>query len=746
MLSSWKNIRLSIKFGILFNGLLLIFISFLLLSFYSNKKTVENFSNLLDNDVAIVEHAKNVNIAMLQSRRNEKDFLLRKKLEYRDKLAENVAELKKETSEIRILARGKYEEIVQMADSIIVETNSYLNNFKELVLTSQVIGLDSNSGLRGKLEQAARELRDFVRLHEVDELYLTLLKTRKLEKEYIRTGSDRIRSKLLTALELLEDIVSTGTFETSAQEEIIDDLAKYREALMEFVDGNSTAYEAVVGHAVHIERALNSIYVQGARSLVLNISLHEKQYLLHRNPRDLQATLDALEMLVEAFDNGLVDEQYLEQIENKIDVYRKALLALYENDQKILKINQAMRDKAQRVEEDVKKIVTISHTKQLEQRAMIQQNNRRLTITVLGIAAAVTLGSMLFIFLTVRSIVATIREAVSFAGQVGEGNFTTTLASKGRDEIGQLIDSLNQMVEKLDTVFKKVGNSTEVLQASAAELSESSGAMSKGADQSSEKANNVAAATEEMSSNMNSVAAACEEAATNVNIVAAAVGELSATVQRIATNTSEARDVTSEAVTLASSSSEKVDALGRAAGEISKVTEVITEISEQTNLLALNATIEAARAGEAGKGFAVVANEIKELANQTAAATKEIKTKIEAIQGSTNLTVNEIKRITEVITRVNEIVATIATAVDEQTASTTEIAENIQQAAQGISEVNENVAQSSAVSGDIAREIAEVSQVAGEITSLSSGVSQNAEELARMADELKKLLILFRTR
>ena len=746
MLSFWKNISLSYKFGILFNGLLLLFISFLLLSFYSNKKTVENFSNLLDNDAAIVEHAKNVNIAMLQSRRNEKDFLLRKKLEYRDRLEKNVADLKKETSDIRTLAQGKNEEIARMADSIIVDTDSYLNNFKELVRISQVIGLDSSSGLRGHLEQAARELRDFVKLHEVDELYITLLKTRKLEKEYIRTGSVRIRNKLLIALELLEDIVSSGTFEESTQKEIFNDLAGYQEALIRFMDGDTAAYDAVVEYAVRIERALNSIYVQGARSLVLNISLHEKQYLLRRDPQDLQATLDALEMLSEAFDNGLVDEQYLDRIVDITDTYRDALLALYENDQKITRINDAMREKAHRVEEDVRKIVAISHAKQLEKREMIQQSNHRLQISVLGIATLVTMGSMLFIFLTVRSIVATIREAVTFAGRVGEGDFTTTLASKGRDEIGQLIDSLNQMVEKLNRVFKKVENSTGVLQASAAELSESSGAMSRGADQSSEKANNVAAATEEMSSNMNSVAAACEEAATNVNIVAAAVGELSATVQRIATNTSEARDVALEAVTLASSSSEKVDALGQAAGEISKVTEVITEISEQTNLLALNATIEAARAGEAGKGFAVVANEIKELANQTAAATREIKTKIEAIQGSTNLTVSEIKRITEVIARVNEIVATIATAVDEQTAGTTEIAENVQQAAQGISEVNENVAQSSAVSGDIAREIAEVSQVAGEITSLSTGVSQNAEELARMADELKKLLVLFRTR
>ena len=120
--------------------------------------------------------------------------------------------------------------------------------------------------------------------------------------------------------------------------------------------------------------------------------------------------------------------------------------------------------------------------------------------------------------------------------------------------------------------------------------------------------------------------------------------------------------------------------------EDGQVTETITDISAQTNLLALNATIEAARAGEAGKGFAVVANEIKELARQTATATQDIRAKIDAIRASTTTAINDIERIAEVIRNVNEIVPQMAAAIEEQSAVTKDVAENIAQATAGVAD------------------------------------------------------------
>jgi methyl-accepting chemotaxis protein len=264
-------------------------------------------------------------------------------------------------------------------------------------------------------------------------------------------------------------------------------------------------------------------------------------------------------------------------------------------------------------------------------------------------------------------------------------------------------------------VIQGVKRSAATLLASATHLSAVSREMGAYADETSAQANVVSAASEEVSSNVQSVSTGTEE--------------MGASIKEIAHNANEAATVATSAVTVAGRTNAIVAKLGLSSAEIGKVIKVITSIAQQTNLLALNATIEAARAGEAGKGFAVVASEVKELAKATARATEDISQKIEAIQGDTRGAVDAIADITQIINQINDISSTIASAVEEQTATTNEISRSVHEAAQGSSE--------------IALNIVGVAEAAGRTTAGAGETQRAAAALTDMADGLQALVAKF---
>ena len=266
-------------------------------------------------------------------------------------------------------------------------------------------------------------------------------------------------------------------------------------------------------------------------------------------------------------------------------------------------------------------------------------------------------------------------EAVQRLEQVAAGDLSRDAPAQFQtrgDEIGLLARAQQKMIVSLRAIIQEVSGEARTISDSSAALLSSSAAMTAGSRSACDKAHSVAAAAEEMSSNITSVAAGMEQTTTSLANVASATEQMTSTIGEIAGNSEKARRITGDATRQAERITEQIDQLGQAAREIGKVTETITEISSQTNLLALNATIEAARAGSAGKGFAVVANEIKTLAQQTAAATEDIKARIAGVQSATAGGITEIEKVSRVIAEVSEIVASIAAAIEEQAAATKE--------------------------------------------------------------------------
>jgi methyl-accepting chemotaxis protein len=326
----------------------------------------------------------------------------------------------------------------------------------------------------------------------------------------------------------------------------------------------------------------------------------------------------------------------------------------------------------------------------------------------------------------------------------GEGDLTKRLAATSQDEIGKLAGYFNDFTGKLQALIQKVALNTQSVASASTELLAISEETSAGAAESLDKTNSVAAAAEEMNANTVSVAAGMEQANASLHAVATAVEEMTATIGEIARNSEKAHATTDRAAEQMDQFSVVMRELGQSAQEIGKVTETITSISAQTNLLALNATIEAARAGAAGKGFAVVASEIKELALQTAAATSEIKEKIAGIQSSTAGAVADIDQIVQVIRDVNEIVVSIAAAIQEQATVTQDIAGNIAQASGGVRDSNARVAQTAAVSSNMAKEVADVNSSVGQMALASTQVQTSALELSQLAEQLSQMVAKFK--
>ena len=238
-----------------------------------------------------------------------------------------------------------------------------------------------------------------------------------------------------------------------------------------------------------------------------------------------------------------------------------------------------------------------------------------------------------------------------------------------------------------------------------------------------ETAREMAANAEQTAGQTAVVASASGQATASVQTVATAAEQLSASIEEIGRQADQSARIADGAVREVETTTGAMRGLTEAAGRIGDVVTLIGKIAGQTNLLALNATIEAARAGEAGKGFAVVAQEVKNLANQTAKATEEIAGQIAAVQQEAGGAVSAIQRIRRVIVDISDISTTIAAAVEEQGASTQEIARNVQQAALGTQQVNEN--------------IAEVTDAAGQTGAAASRVLDSSGQVSRQTEILR---------
>jgi methyl-accepting chemotaxis protein len=332
-------------------------------------------------------------------------------------------------------------------------------------------------------------------------------------------------------------------------------------------------------------------------------------------------------------------------------------------------------------------------------------------VTIIGAALLMLLGSVL-----ARRITRPLGQVRDALVALAHNDLRSSVTFTSKDEVGSMAQALRDAQTGLRGMVETITSSATTIAGSAEELSVAT--------------RQLASSAEETTTRSATTFESAEEVSRNVQTVASATEEMTASISEISQSSTQAVRVAGAAVQEAEAVNATVAKLGDSSVEIADVVKVITSIAEQTNLLALNATIEAARAGDAGKGFAVVAEEVKQLAQETSRATEDISRRIEAIQGDSQAAVEAIGRIGVTIEEVNSYQTTIAAAVEEQTATTGEMARSVSDVASG--------------SMQIASNIESVASVARASTDGVREAERATSELAQLSGELRQLVSTFR--
>ncbi|MEW6219246.1 MAG: methyl-accepting chemotaxis protein [Thermodesulfobacteriota bacterium] len=754
-----RDMRIRVKILANTGVVLSLLVASVALGYVGMEMVRDRYQEMLDVTVAIGELAREIESHMQQSLHAEKDFLLALDLAEAARVEESVVEAKTRAAAMEELAgRSGLTEIARAASQVQELTSRYLAAFRKVTQSWEARGLTPETGLQGRFRDAARRLEGQMLDHSVDDLAIGLLEARRSEQTFARSRDEGQAQRWREAMADFRGRLEQSSTSAEIKKELSTAVAAYEAAARACLAADDGGCKALPAAAQGVEKAMDDVHVPDCKPLALAIRVHEKDYLLRQEPKDVAATHQAVQALAEAFRRAGVAQEHVRDVESVLGEYQEAFDGLVAEDGRIARGIEELEAAAHQIEELVAGVVAKADVQEHEQAAAVVRDSDRLKAVVMGLGFLALAAGVALSLIMARAIANPLLAMIDKIKVVAAGDLSLRLAITARDETGDLGRSLDGMLEVLEerarvakliaagdlgqtvvarsekdllgVAFQEMvaglreraavaeriaaGDLTcrvqpvserdafgNALQAMLAALQGIMADVQAAAEQVATGAGELAATSQSLSQGASEQAASAEE-------ISSAMEEMSATVSQSADNARQTATIARKAAVDAEDGGKAVAQAEEAMHTIAGKIEIVEEIARQTNLLALNAAIEAARAGEHGKGFAVVASEVRKLAERSQVAAQEIKGLAASSVQVAGTAGRLIRDMVPQIRKTSDLVEEIDASAAEQANSTREISRAVEQ-------LDQVIQQNSASSEEVASTSEELSAQASHL-------------------------------